>query len=75
MGDKWEAWKALKVSRKWPEFSQNSWAQELGFSSYRRLYRACQVVYGVTPGLLRSVWRGGKKLASRSVRGRVRLWG
>ncbi len=49
MGDRWAVWKALKTNRRWPEFSQNSWAQELGFSSYRRLYRACQVVYGATP--------------------------
>jgi AraC-like DNA-binding protein len=47
--DRWGVWEGLKASRKWPEFSQNSWAQELGFASYRRLYRACQVVYGMTP--------------------------
>ena len=47
--DKWAVWEALKAGRKWPEFSQNTWAQEMGFSSYRRLYRACQVVYRMTP--------------------------
>ncbi len=49
LGTKWEVWEALKASRKWPEFSQNTWAQEVGFASYRRLYRACQVIYGMTP--------------------------
>jgi len=34
-GDKWAVWKALKASRRWPEFSQSTWAQGLGFSSYR----------------------------------------
>ncbi len=47
--DKWAVWEALRASRKWPEFSQNTWAQEMGFSSYRRLYRACQVAYRMTP--------------------------
>lgn len=51
----WEVWEALKVSRKWPTFSQNGWAQELGFASYRRLYRACQVVYRMTPHQLEMV--------------------
>ena len=47
--DRWVVWKALKKSRRWPEFSSNSWAQGLGFSSYRRLYRACVSVFGKTP--------------------------
>lgn len=47
--DEWAVWKELKASRKWPEFSQNTWANELGFASYRRLYRACVSVYGKTP--------------------------
>jgi len=61
-GTLWRVWTALKESRKWPEFSQNTWAQGLGFSSYRRLYRACQGVYGMTPhqmemGLIEEVLR------------------
>ena len=47
--DKWAVWKLLKTSRRWPEFSQNSWAQGFGFSSYRRFYRACVSVFGKTP--------------------------
>ena len=47
--DKWAVWKALKKSRRWPEFSQNSWAQGFGFASYRRFYRACVSVFGKTP--------------------------
>ena len=47
--DRWAVWKALKASRKWPDFSQNIWANGLGFSTYRRLYRACVAVYGKTP--------------------------
>ena len=47
--DKWAIWKLLKTSRRWPEFSQNSWAQGFGFSSYRRFYRACVSVFGKTP--------------------------
>ena len=42
-------WKALKASRKWPEFCQNSWALQFGFSSYRRMYRACLAVWKQTP--------------------------
>ncbi len=49
LGTKWEVWEALRAGRKWPEFSQNTWAQEMGFASYRRLYRACQVMYRMTP--------------------------
>ena len=45
----WAVWGELKESRKWPEFSRNIWANELGFASYRRLYRACVSVYGKTP--------------------------
>ncbi len=45
----WAVWDAIKAERKWPRFSQNAWANEMGFASYRRLYRACQVVYGMTP--------------------------
>lgn len=44
-----EVWAQLKVSRKWPEFSPNAWAQEMGFASYRRMYRACVSVYAKTP--------------------------
>ena len=47
--DKWAVWKLLKKSRRWPEFSQNSWAQGFGFSSYRRFYRACVSVFGKSP--------------------------
>ena len=47
--DKWAVWKALKASRKYPEFCWNSWARALGFASYRRLYRACVCVYDQTP--------------------------
>jgi hypothetical protein len=47
--DKWAVWKALKASRKYPEFCWNSWARALGFASYRRLYRACMCVYDQTP--------------------------
>ena len=42
-------WKALKASRKWPAYCRNSWAVGLGFASYRRLYRACLMVLGLTP--------------------------
>ena len=45
----WVVWKALKVSRRWPEFCSNSWALEFGFSSYRRMYRACVAVWKQTP--------------------------
>ncbi len=45
----WEVWKALKASRKWPEFCQNTWALEFGFSSYRKMYRACMAVWKQTP--------------------------
>jgi len=45
----WAVWGEMRKSRKWPEFSPNTWANELGFSSYRRLYRACVSVYGKTP--------------------------
>ncbi|MEI6233904.1 MAG: hypothetical protein WCT04_12680 [Planctomycetota bacterium] len=45
----WAVWGELRKSRKWPEFSPNTWANELGFASYRRLYRACVSVYGKTP--------------------------
>ncbi|MEI6233797.1 MAG: hypothetical protein WCT04_12135 [Planctomycetota bacterium] len=45
----WAVWGELRKSRKWPEFSPNTWANELGFASYRRLYRACVSVYGRTP--------------------------
>ena len=37
------------MSRRWPEFCRNTWAIELGFSSYRRLYRACLAVWKQTP--------------------------
>lgn len=47
--DVWSVWKALKVSRRWPEFCQNTWAIEMGFASYRRLYRACLAVWKQTP--------------------------
>ena len=47
--DSWTVWKALKVSRRWPEFCQNTWAIEMGFASYRRLYRACLAVWKQTP--------------------------
>ena len=47
--DSWSVWKALKVSRRWPEFCQNTWAIELGFASYRRLYRACLATWKQTP--------------------------
>ncbi len=46
---RWDVWKALKASRKWPEFCSNSWALEFGFSSYRRMYRACVAVWKQTP--------------------------
>ena len=42
-------WKDLKASRKWPAFCQNSWAVELGFASYRRMYRACLMVWKQSP--------------------------
>ena len=45
----WVVWKALKGSRRWPEFCSNSWALEFGFSSYRRMYRACVAVWKQTP--------------------------
>ena len=45
----WDVWKALKASRRWPEFCSNSWALEFGFSSYRRMYRACVAVWKQTP--------------------------
>ena len=47
--DWWDVWKALKTARKWPEFCLNSWAIEMGFASYRRLYRACLAVWKETP--------------------------
>ena len=47
--DCWGVWKGLKESRRWPEFCRNTWAIELGFSSYRRLYRACLAVWKQTP--------------------------
>jgi hypothetical protein len=53
--DCWGVWKALKVSRRWPEFCRNTWAIELGFSSYRRLYRACLAVWKQTPHQLINV--------------------
>lgn len=45
----WEIWAALKASRKAPEFSRDSWAEGYGFANYRRMYRACRVVYQMTP--------------------------
>ena len=45
----WDVWNALKISRRWPEFCSNSWALEFGFSSYRRMYRACVAVWKQTP--------------------------
>ena len=47
--DCWGVWKGLKESRRWPAFCRNTWAIELGFSSYRRLYRACLAVWKQTP--------------------------
>jgi AraC-like DNA-binding protein len=47
--NKWVIWKALKAERKWPEFSQSTWAMGLGFATYRRLYRACLAEFGKTP--------------------------
>jgi hypothetical protein len=42
-------WEGIKEERKGEEFSWNIWAMEYGFSSYRKLYRACLVVYRMTP--------------------------
>lgn len=47
--DLWEVWKALKDSRRWPQFCQNTWALEFGFCSSRRMYRACLAVWKQTP--------------------------
>ena len=63
----------MKASRKWPEFSQNAWAQGLGFSSYRRLYRACLAVFGKTPHqmemeLIREVLAEGEPVEAGNVR-------
>jgi len=44
-----EIWKEIRKERRWPEFSQNTWANELGFASYRKLYRACLAVFRKTP--------------------------
>ncbi|HLX62506.1 MAG TPA: hypothetical protein VKX17_14610 [Planctomycetota bacterium] len=45
----WEVWRALKATRKEPEFSREIWALGYGFATYRRMYRACKVVYEMTP--------------------------
>jgi len=47
--EKLEVWGELRASRKGPEFDWNMWAQGFGFASYRRMYRACQVRYKMTP--------------------------
>ncbi|HLX64522.1 MAG TPA: hypothetical protein VKX17_24835 [Planctomycetota bacterium] len=47
--DAWVVWKALKASRKAPVFNRESWAQGYGFASYIRMYKACKVVYEMTP--------------------------
>ncbi|HLX60554.1 MAG TPA: hypothetical protein VKX17_04655 [Planctomycetota bacterium] len=47
--DAWAVWKDLKASRKAPVFSRETWAQGYGFSSYIRMYKACKVVYEMTP--------------------------
>ena len=39
----------LRRTRQTPEFSRETWAIELGFANYRRLYRACLVLYRTTP--------------------------
>ena len=47
--ERWVVWGELRKSRRWPEFSQGTWALEFGFSTYRRMYRACVAVFGKTP--------------------------
>lgn len=47
--DRFTVWKALKATRRWPEFCANSWAVGLGFASYRRMYRACMAMWKQTP--------------------------
>jgi hypothetical protein len=47
--DRWQVWKALKASRREPDFAHTTWAQEFGFASYTRFYRACLVVHKRTP--------------------------
>ena len=47
--DCWAVWSDLKKSRKWPAFSQNTWALRMGFATYRRMYRACVAEYGMAP--------------------------
>src|SRR5579862_3186088 len=45
----WDVWKRLKSSRKAPEFSRDEWARGYGFANSKRMYRACIVVYKMTP--------------------------
>jgi len=45
-------WKRLKESRKTPKWDRQSWAISLGFPNYARMYRACLVLFGKTPGQL-----------------------
>jgi hypothetical protein len=47
--DRWAVWKALKASRRQPDFMHSTWAAEFGFASYTRFYRACMVTHGKTP--------------------------
>jgi hypothetical protein len=47
--DRWAVWKALKRSRRQPDFAYTTWAMQFGFSSYARFYRACIIVHGKTP--------------------------
>ena len=51
-GSALEFYKALKEARRSPEWHRETWAMDFGFANYRRLYRACLLYYGKTPGQL-----------------------
>ena len=47
--DRWEVWAYLKKQRRNPEWTINTWALELGFSCYIRMYRGCVAAFWKTP--------------------------
>ncbi len=46
---RWELFRALKKSRREPDFDRNTWAMSLGFANYARFRRACLLEYNKTP--------------------------
>lgn len=44
-----EIFEALKKFRRAPRWHRTAWAAEMGFSSYQKFFRACLLMYGVTP--------------------------